>query len=38
METTALGAAYFAGFQAGICPDFKNFGRSGGWTAGSCPR
>jgi glycerol kinase len=28
METTALGAAYLAGFQAGICPDFETFGRT----------
>jgi glycerol kinase len=25
METTALGAAYLAGLQAGICPDFEGF-------------
>jgi glycerol kinase len=28
METTALGAAYLAGFQAGTCPDFETFGRT----------
>jgi len=25
METTALGAAYLAGLQAGVCPDFEGF-------------
>jgi len=25
METTALGAAYLAGLQAGVCPDVEGF-------------
>jgi glycerol kinase len=25
METTALGAAYLAGLQAGVCPDLEGF-------------
>ena len=25
METTALGAAYLAGYQAGVCPDLAGF-------------
>jgi glycerol kinase len=25
METTALGAAYLAGLQAGVCPDLADF-------------
>jgi glycerol kinase len=25
METTALGAAYLAGFAAGLCPDLAGF-------------
>jgi glycerol kinase len=25
METTALGAAYFAGLAAGVCPDLAGF-------------
>jgi glycerol kinase len=28
METTALGAAYLAGFAAGICPDTETFART----------
>lgn len=28
METTALGAAYLAGFAAGVCPDFEGFAKS----------
>jgi glycerol kinase len=28
METTSLGAAYLAGFAAGICPDFEGFART----------
>jgi glycerol kinase len=28
METTALGAAYLAGFAAGVCPDFEGFAKT----------
>ncbi|MGC1464430.1 MAG: glycerol kinase GlpK [Pseudolabrys sp.] len=28
METTALGAAYLAGYAAGVCPDFDGFART----------
>jgi glycerol kinase len=30
-ETTAIGAAYLAGFQAGLCPDIDTF--AGNWTS-----